>query len=408
MKNKCEELNLSEDISNLVNLVLKKHSIWTYIEVGGFITYILLVLGYSYINEEGWFGVPFIQWVSLFFTILFSLIILLAVIAVKLSVTDYRFKVVFHGVVLGTLGTINGLSVPGLGLHTLFTDSPLPFEQILINFILQTFLAFPIAIATIFNLFYISDPYMKVFEKTRREIEKGNFSVQITEPFVVNDTVFGPFAILLNNVIGTAHALISEAKNTNQFLVKTSSELVTLAEELKNATEVVSSSTETLSNAANTQVDSISTIADEMNHLVTLINDVTGQITEHTELVSNIAQQTTILSLNAAIEAARAGEAGRGFGVVASHVRALAADSKNVSDKISQTANLISETLQQSFAKIKGNIEDFSSVAEESAASTEEIAATIQEITSNMQQLYSSAENLSRRANELKKILSKV
>ena len=47
------------------------------------------------------------------------------------------------------------------------------------------------------------------------------------------------------------------------------------------------------------------------------------------ESVSAIADQTTLLSLNAAIEAARAGEAGKGFAVVAEEVRKLAAESQS-------------------------------------------------------------------------------
>jgi len=53
-----------------------------------------------------------------------------------------------------------------------------------------------------------------------------------------------------------------------------------------------------------------------------------------TEIITNIADKTNLLSLNASIESARAGEAGKGFGVVANEIRKLATESKTSAENI--------------------------------------------------------------------------
>ena len=57
--------------------------------------------------------------------------------------------------------------------------------------------------------------------------------------------------------------------------------------------------------------------------------------------ISSIAQQTKLLSLNAAIEASKAGEAGRGFSVVAEEIRKLSDESNRIAEEIAYTISQI-------------------------------------------------------------------
>ena len=77
------------------------------------------------------------------------------------------------------------------------------------------------------------------------------------------------------------------------------------------------------------------------------LTDAVAYIERTAKQIKNIAQQTQILSLNAAIEAARAGDAGRGFAVVASEVRTLSQETRTATEEINQQLKGIYHASQQ-------------------------------------------------------------
>ncbi|WP_297570319.1 methyl-accepting chemotaxis protein [uncultured Anaerovibrio sp.] len=82
------------------------------------------------------------------------------------------------------------------------------------------------------------------------------------------------------------------------------------------------------------------------------------QIGQIVEAISSIAEQTNLLSLNAAIEAARAGEQGRGFAVVAEEVRKLATESKESAEQIKARIASIQENTDRAVGSMEqGTIE---------------------------------------------------
>ena len=85
---------------------------------------------------------------------------------------------------------------------------------------------------------------------------------------------------------------------------------------------------------------------------ITVLNTQSHEISKITGLITEIAQQTNMLSLNASIEAARAGEAGRGFAVVAEEVKTLAVNTV----KSSESIRTLVGTVQENTQRMQGNV----------------------------------------------------
>lgn len=100
------------------------------------------------------------------------------------------------------------------------------------------------------------------------------------------------------------------------------------------------------------------------------------EISEAAKLVSNIAEETAILSINANIEAARAGAYGRGFAVVASQVRALSVESTKCGKQIQELA----ERLTADSALTMKTMTETKQIITDQSASMENTAAAVNEV----------------------------
>ncbi len=136
--------------------------------------------------------------------------------------------------------------------------------------------------------------------------------------------------------------------------------------------------------------DKVGAIADNIMQL----SEQTAQIASISDLVADIANQTNMLSLNAAVEAARAGEHGKGFAVVAGEVRKLADQSKKSAEKINvlvaEIQTSINSTVMVTDEGTKTAVEGIQ-LAVETAHSFEGIAKAINDVFSNSQQIVMSA-----------------
>lgn len=121
-------------------------------------------------------------------------------------------------------------------------------------------------------------------------------------------------------------------------------------------------------------------------------------IGEIVEVISKIAEQTSLLSLNASIEAARAGESGAGFAVVASEVKGLANETSQATDHIASIVDNLRRHTTVSVEAMNRINEVISNINEINASismAAEEQARAAQEISSNIQSVSISVEDVS-------------
>lgn len=99
------------------------------------------------------------------------------------------------------------------------------------------------------------------------------------------------------------------------------------------------------------QVGSVSQVFEELLILISEIQQHYNSIQGFATMITGIAKQTNLLSLNAAIEAARVGEAGKGFSVVANEIKKLSVDTQENAKDIMDSLQMLTTSMDQLVAK---------------------------------------------------------
>lgn len=338
-------------------------------------------------------------------------------------------------------------------------------------------------------------------------LSKGDLSIQVDEKLLKRKDELGVMGMALQTLMDQLKSIIGNMKQSADVLSKSSNDMNKLAGKTNSTVDDISRAMDDVSNGAVSQaediedatmnvgemgtsiekivsqVDKLHDTAEEMEHAksdadiiitelsessertfeavrriekqVKLTDESVTQIQDAVSLISSIAEETNLLSLNASIEAARAGEAGKGFAVVATQIQKLAEESNNSASSIAEViSNLATESkhtveamnqmqeiineqqdkLQQTKERFDGVsvgiqssrdeiriiqedsegcdiarvkvidvIQNLSAVSEENAASTEETMAAIQELNATMNMLADRADELKVMSDDLEK-----
>ncbi len=134
-------------------------------------------------------------------------------------------------------------------------------------------------------------------------------------------------------------------------------------------------------------IENILDISKQSIEMVQIIDDINARMVEIEGLLSGvqqIADQTNLLSLNAAIEAARAGEAGRGFAVVAEEVRNLSKSSDRFSEEIRDVIQVSKKSITQAKSMIEAMASKDMNVAFESKQHVDDMMGEIGSINASI------------------------
>lgn len=308
-----------------------------------------------------------------------------------------------------------------------------------------------------------SKPIIEIAEKAEK-IAGKDLSIEITN--VKNKDEIGELAKSFNHMVTSLRAMIQDIDEASQQVASTSEQLMASSEQTSQATELITESIQQIavgsdsslkgtieatevvseiskgmdqialniqlvsdgavetSQAAKTGNDTIKDSIEQMNlvhhsteemsMVITSLGEKSQEISQVISLITNIAEQTNLLALNAAIEAARAGEHGKGFAVVADEVRKLAEQSGHATKDVSQLISEIQKEVDQTVRamemgqnRVKEGIVSVNNAGEafkQITIQVEHVSAQIQDVSAAIEEINASTDQLVQTIDEAQKI----
>lgn len=246
--------------------------------------------------------------------------------------------------------------------------------------------------------------FMVMAKEAVQELGEGNLTFRIDPAVLQRRDELGEIAREVHGLGNRLREIVGDIQKSAELVLSSGDELVHVTSNTSHNANDISAAVEDISKGAVSQAEEIETATGNVNDMGRLIEDIVDnigrldetskvmqqsenasseimeqlfesndktveaihkisanisatdesvkQIEDAVSLISNLASQTNLLSLNASIEAARAGEAGKGFAVVATEIQQLAEQSDNAAKQISEIIEVLAQNSRNSLDKM--------------------------------------------------------
>jgi len=192
---------------------------------------------------------------------------------------------------------------------------------------------------------------VSTLEITSNELEILKQKAELFDKLNLNDSLNIAQNITNNaiNVNSASKTRLTEIENIEELVnnfINHSNEIQTMSNDSLSSAKLASSESTNIIELIQKLFDLINNMSDaidEFSKTINELNDKNNSITELVQVNDKISMQTNLLAINAAIEASKAKEYGRGFAIVASEVKKLAASSKQSTLNIGSEIDTISQ-----------------------------------------------------------------